>query len=701
MLEPDQNQIEQFVDALFRHAGAEGFVSLRAFYEGTDNSFRITPIPRQGNFQFLVDAVVDDARRAAQAPRAAVFCPPIAVFNNRDRAREEDLLQGPALSVECDQRPRQARAALEQLLGPVTVVVKSGGVWRNGDAEEEDKLHLHWRLKHPAEKDDLTKLKEARRLAALIVGGDPTTAPINHPLRWPGSWHRKGEPRLCQIDAVNPDVEIDLNIALAKLQAAAPEQPKTAPGNGAAGNSQDWDALVADVISGSSFHRPLVALAARLVGSGTHDGTTVKLLRAIMQASVADHDPLRWQVRYDGIPRIVSSARDKFARDRQGTAGPAKPLLWPYEARDFLLIPRRRWLHAGHYVRAQVVMTAAPGGFGKTSLVLTNSLEMATGRGLIGPAPPGGPLHVAYWNAEDPDDEIERRIAAACLQHDIDPAALHGQLFLGSRLTGHRRIASLDRNNNVVFDTDLLKEIERLIGELGIACAIFDPLVAFHRVPEGDNMAMEQVIKDGFGEIATRTDCCIELSQHTRKASQMRQGELTADDARGAGAMINAARSVRILNRMTAEEAELPKIEPEERRHYLRVSRDKTNLAPPGKATWVHLVSVELPNGDHVQAVEAWNYPEAFDVVTAEDVHWIREEVRRKEYRYDFRSSEWVGYPVAERFKLNPGGPGDRKRLNAILRGWFATGVLAVETHRDDRRRDKQFVVPGEWNNAS
>ena len=68
---------------------------------------------------------------------------------------------------------------------------------------------------------------------------------------------------------------------------------------------------------------------------------------------------------------------------------------------------------------------------------------------------------------------------------------------------------------------------------------------------------------------------------------------------------------------MTAEEAELPKIAPEERRHYLRVLRDKTNFAPPGKATWIRLVSVELPNGDstkpgdQVQAVVSLGLPAA------------------------------------------------------------------------------------------
>jgi DNA-directed RNA polymerase subunit H (RpoH/RPB5) len=55
-------------------------------------------------------------------------------------------------------------------------------------------------------------------------------------------------------------------------------------------------------------------------------------------------------------------------------------------------------------------------------------------------------------------------------------------------------------------------------------------------------------------------------------------------------AIVNAARSVRILNRMTAEEAKLPKIGAEDRRLNLRVSRDKVNLVPAGKAMWVHLV---------------------------------------------------------------------------------------------------------------
>jgi hypothetical protein len=410
---------------------------------------------------------------------------------------------------------------------------------------------------------------------------------------------------------------------------------------------------------------------------------------------------------------LAAGGRPRISLDREGgfrVRGPrpatsqspkAKSLLWPYEGRAFSLIPRRDWLHAGHYIRGQVVMTVAPGGYGKTSLILCNAIEMATGRGLIG-REPRSQLRVAYWNAEDADDEIERRIAAACLHHQVDAADLRGRLFLGSKLSGSRRIATM-RNNNIVFDTAMLSEIARLISELKLDCIIFDPLVAFHRIPEIDNTFMEECIKHGFGDLATNCDICVELSQHTRKGAQGRQGDLSADDSRGAGAVVNAARSVRMLNRMTAEEAELPKIAPEERRHYLRVSRDKTNLTRPGKAIWMRLVSVELPNatavdaGDSVQTVERWEYPQPLDGVSANDARWMREAVQQGNYRVDPRSPDWVGRLLAERLGLDPEKPGDRKKLNSILRVWFANKVLAVEQRQDDARHTRQYVVPGAW----
>ncbi len=196
MLEPDRDQLEIFIDAIFRHASA-GFVSLRAFYEGEDKVFRLEAVPRSATnfYSYLCDVAEDIARRAAQDPKSVVFCPPLATFKAGTGAGENDLVEGFTLSVECDENPEAARATLELLLGPATVAVRSGGIWQSNGASY-DKQHLHWRLRAPARtKEELAKLKRAREIACHLVGADPTTAPVCHPLRWPGSWHRKAAPR--------------------------------------------------------------------------------------------------------------------------------------------------------------------------------------------------------------------------------------------------------------------------------------------------------------------------------------------------------------------------------------------------------------------------------------------------------------------------------------------------------------------------
>ena len=63
------------------------------------------------------------------------------------------------------------------------------------------------------------------RVRALLAwsGATSTNNPICHPIRWPGSWHRKKEPRLCSTVAVEPDVEIALAAAVAALPAPPTE----------------------------------------------------------------------------------------------------------------------------------------------------------------------------------------------------------------------------------------------------------------------------------------------------------------------------------------------------------------------------------------------------------------------------------------------------------------------------------------------
>jgi uncharacterized protein DUF3987 len=346
-LKPDRGQIETFVQALFRCAGTDGFVSMRAFSE-TDSKrfFRISPTALTGGLDFLVEVAADDAYRAANDPTPVVFCPPIAVFGNKEHAREQDLMRGLVLSVECDKHPQKARETLEKLLGPATVVVASGGEWTDPETGEiQPKLHLHWRLsKAVLDKAALADLKTARSLATRVVGADPSNKPIVHPIRWPGSWHRKGEPRLCQIVAVDAEREIDLAQALETLRQAAPKtNGKTehfeAFGQQTGNGGTNWGELIAAVLTSESFHEPLVRLAAKLVCAGTADGAAVNFLRGLMDAA-QPHDR-RWQARYDDIPRAVESAREKYGQreEEEKPEAPVQPVdLWGHF--DPPLLPR-------------------------------------------------------------------------------------------------------------------------------------------------------------------------------------------------------------------------------------------------------------------------------------------------------------------------------------------------------------------------
>ena len=222
-LTPDREMLSRFAEIMFKRASPDGYVSLRAFPDTGNRGQKplfIYPIAL-GDKDF-VDMVFEHARRAAEWHVSAVFCPPVATFRDPKNAKAENLCEGVCLSVECDQRPVKARQTLEPLLGNSTAVVASGGEWSNPETGEiEPKVHLYWRLRKPTTTpEEHAMLEEARRLATELVGGDGTNISIVHPIRWAGSWHRKGTPQLAKIVA-SSDNEIDLAETVERLRDAS------------------------------------------------------------------------------------------------------------------------------------------------------------------------------------------------------------------------------------------------------------------------------------------------------------------------------------------------------------------------------------------------------------------------------------------------------------------------------------------------
>jgi len=224
-LKVDTEQIATFVTDLFRYAEAGEYVSLRGF-----DQFRrdVPPVIIRAqqlgqDLNELVTAAVAAAQSCADHQEPAVFAPPICAFSNSEHARVVDISSELVVSVEVDDvDPDAARSILESMLGPATIVVSSGSDWTNPmTGEVKPKTHIHWRLNEPTRTpDDHQRLRHARDLAARLVGADPTGKPVVHPLRWPGSWNRKGLPRMARIIDRNPDAEIDLGEALERLEEA-------------------------------------------------------------------------------------------------------------------------------------------------------------------------------------------------------------------------------------------------------------------------------------------------------------------------------------------------------------------------------------------------------------------------------------------------------------------------------------------------
>jgi hypothetical protein len=222
-LAPDRDQLVQFVATMFKNARRDGWVSFRVFGDREDRRPVNIQAVRLDDYQFEELMLIPAELAANWDLGPAVFAPPVCTFKDHRNAKTDNIREGVALSVECDTRPAEARGKLEALLGSATVVVESGGEWTNPETGEiEPKVHLHWRLKKPAAGvEELGLLYEARSLAATLVGADRTGISVVHPLRWPGSWHRKAAPKLARIAALAEDAEIELAEAVARLREAA------------------------------------------------------------------------------------------------------------------------------------------------------------------------------------------------------------------------------------------------------------------------------------------------------------------------------------------------------------------------------------------------------------------------------------------------------------------------------------------------
>ena len=718
----DAAQVETYLQTLFRNVDWEPgqVISLLGIGEkGT---------PREGVFRerkfippAFIGAAHDHLKRWAEW-HAAGFVVPAVIAGEAVPANDVTLDKVAALTaiiLDIDSGDTEMKKSfVMSALGPPSLTIASGGETDAGTP----KMHLYWLLNEPSA--EVERVAALRKTLAQKVGGDESFGRATQVIRLPGSVHAKhGKPTLCRILA-KTDCEyslddlaetIDAMLPMPGLPAKVePALPLTAGGIMDFTPRQDTAiaALHRDVHAGgdeltrwgefskvAGFHIAEVR-AGRLTLPDAYAKTEGWMLahmvpawpqarceqefRGLIDVDVKRHGPLP-------VPNAAVQAQQQPA----ATAIEPTPATWPGR----MSIPPRPWL-CGHWLmRGKVTAVIAPGGVGKSSLIQALALSCASGRDILGKQIFGGPLTFWQWNLEDGPDDLTRQRIAASIHHGIGQRECDGRLYVDSGPGGAELCIAVEDRNGFTIIQPVIENVIAAIKRRNIDVLVIDPFVSSHKVNENDNNKIDAVAK-AWARIAQLTGCAIVLVHHSVKLHGER---VTADAARGAGALNNAARITLVLNRMAEDQAQMWDIEPDHARRYFSVQDDKHNLTPADRADWFQLVSVSLNNGDDIHpagdsigVVAPWQPPQVLEGVSLQDLFEIQRVLSSGTYFLNKTTNGknlWAGDVVADIGKLDR----DDDRIPERLKRWIKSGALKLTTDKNDQRRRKTTVTVGNW----
>ena len=281
------------------------------------------------------------------------------------------------------------------------------------------------------------------------------------------------------------------------------------------------------------------------------------------------HSLQEYLARCEAAPRWVEEL-DEWDAGEALSEGPPEP---------------RGWLLGRYFCREYLSGLVARGDTGKTTLRLTQAIELAIGRELL-----GARIHqrcpVLVVCLEDNSKELKRRLLAICKHHNINPRELKGWLFC--RNLNGPKLAEIDKGKRLVGKLDGM--LRRAIARTRCGLVILDPFVKVHALEENDNPAMDFVCSLLI-KIAEECNVAIDSPAHTHKGT-IEAGD--ADARRGATAQRDAGRLDYTLTTMSEDEAKQFGVPEHERKSYVRLDKAKANMVRAMKATWLRLVNVPL-----------------------------------------------------------------------------------------------------------
>ena len=705
---PTQTDLEPDLDMIRRHLHWN-FANI--FYGNIQIGVR-NPKTRGINIfkTFDIDDLEKAASFAAEAnsvPGQSVYFRPASV-NDRgnESAVDEDFKLAPGLWVDCDTQESAANIKTK------TAECSYNGYTITG-RHPHARVQAFWRMASAL--DDGEEVRKLNKVLCNLVGGDgsvrnPTTLMrLGGSIAWPYA-----DGRIVEMTSfhIKPEEEaassIQKPILMQKLLAPLMPASNDDATLQLAGERFDLQACLKAISEGTERHDNVVRAAMHMVALNYDDTIIYDLIKAKAEIHFDWSDELERE-----LNAAISSARAKIdPEDLVGSKildAPAN-VVTPLAAAAYQLqgganIPPREWIYGRHLIRSFLSCTVAPGGVGKSANSITELLSCCAGVDLFRQREElRRQYRVLYINLEDPYAELQRRIEAACAHFALTQDDIGDRLHI---ISGRDQevVVAKEIEGKATIVTPIVDSLKALMVERQIDVLCLDPFVHSHALSENDNMEIA-FVAGIFKGIADECNAAIELIHHTRKLNGQ---EASAEDARGAKGLVDAARSVRAIGRVPKETVERHGIK-EDHRRFIFFGDGKANLAPPpDNNTWRRLASVDLdnatdeyPNGDSIGVMEAFSPPDPFDGVTVFALRQVQTAIMRgdERVRKSDQSKEWIGYLVAECCDLPCNDKPEKSRIKKIIATWEQNGALVEVKVKNKARQEVNGYEVGDYAHA-
>lgn len=280
---------------------------------------------------------------------------------------------------------------------------------------------------------------------------------------------------------------------------------------------------------------------------------------------------------------------------------------------DGASIPARPWLYNRLLMRQQITLLSAAGATGKSTLALTVAAHLAMGITFMGYELAGPPQRSIVYNHEDDVVEQSRRLWAICKQFGFPFETVRDRIALLSRKELALRVTE---NDPPTINMAHVKSLVEAASAPDVGLIAAGPFVSLHTANEDDNVAMSYVM-EVLHAVVEAADVAGLIDHHISKSSGnvSRAGDAYA--ARGAGAIVYAARMSFTLWSPTKDECADVGIPADKRFEFVRLDDAKMNFSlQAGRPNWMHKRGVRTPAGDDVGVLVPYDMRGATDALT-------------------------------------------------------------------------------------